>query len=47
MNENIIAWNVANWITIVLMAAIGFFLIGLGQKAYQQRQGGGKVVSSQ
>lgn len=28
MNENIIAWNVTNWVTVILMAAIGFFLIG-------------------
>jgi hypothetical protein len=28
MNENIIAWNVTNWITVILMAAIGFFIVG-------------------
>lgn len=28
MNENIIQWNVTNWVTVILMAAIGFFLIG-------------------
>lgn len=28
MNDNIIAWNVTNWVTVVLMAAIGFFLVG-------------------
>jgi uncharacterized membrane protein YebE (DUF533 family) len=33
-NENIIAWNVANWITVILMAAIGFFAIGALQKWY-------------
>jgi len=40
MNENIITWNVANWITVVLMAAIGFALLGAGQKFYAARQGG-------
>ena len=33
----IVTWNVTNWITIILMAAIGFFLIGLGMKFYQSR----------
>jgi hypothetical protein len=27
--QTIISWNVANWITIVLMAALGFAAIGL------------------
>jgi hypothetical protein len=33
----ILTWNVANWITIVLMAAVGFAILGLGQKIWQQR----------
>lgn len=33
----ILTWNVTNWVTIVLMAAIGFGLLGLGQKYYQSR----------
>jgi hypothetical protein len=37
MNENIIAWNVTNWITVVLMAAIGFFILGAGLKWKQSR----------
>ncbi len=36
----ILAWNVTNWLTIILMAAIGFFLIGLGMKFYQSRTQG-------
>jgi hypothetical protein len=28
MNETIITWNVPNWITIVIMAALGFAVIG-------------------
>ncbi len=42
MAENggvILTWNATNWITIVLMAAVGFAVIGLGQKIYQQRKG--------
>jgi hypothetical protein len=39
MNENIIAWNVTNWITVILMAAIGFFVLGLLLKWKQSRFG--------
>lgn len=28
MNETILSWNVTNWITVLLMATVGFFLIG-------------------
>jgi len=35
MNENIITWNATNWITIVLMAAIGFGILGVIQKFMQ------------
>jgi hypothetical protein len=47
-DENIISWNVPNWITIVLMASIMYFLLGLVQKYMQQRvaQSGGSVASS-
>jgi hypothetical protein len=27
--ETILSWNVANWITVVLMAVLGFAVIGL------------------
>ena len=40
MNENILTWNVTNWITVILMAAIGFTLIGVGAKLYQSKMGG-------
>lgn len=33
----ILTWNVTNWITVVLMAAIAFFLLGLAQKWYKSR----------
>lgn len=29
MNETILTWNVPNWITVVLMAVLGFAAIGL------------------
>lgn len=47
-DENILSWNVTNWITVVLMAAIMFFALGLVQKYMQQHvaQNGGSVASS-
>lgn len=27
--ETILSWNVANWITVVIMAVLGFAVIGL------------------
>lgn len=38
MNENIITFNFANWLTVVLMVAVGFALLGLGQKVYLKKQ---------
>jgi hypothetical protein len=28
VQENIITWNLANWVSVILMALIGFFLLG-------------------
>lgn len=36
----IITWNVTNWITIFLMALLGFMLFNAAKAWYQQRQGG-------
>lgn len=36
-NENILTWNFANWVTVVLMALIAFFLLGLLQKHMQSK----------
>ena len=38
MNENIIAWNVTNWVTVILMASIGFFIVGALLKWRQARK---------
>jgi hypothetical protein len=40
-NQNIISWNFANWITVVLMALIMFFLLGIAQKYMQGKTNGG------
>ena len=31
--ENIISWNVANWVTVLLMAALGYAIFILISKA--------------
>lgn len=36
-DETIITWNVANWITIVLMVAIGFTVLGFIAKYVRNR----------
>lgn len=28
----ILTWNVTNWITVILMAAVGFIILGFVQK---------------
>jgi hypothetical protein len=40
-DENILSWNFTNWITVVLMAAIAFAVLGLIQKWMQGRVNGG------
>jgi predicted negative regulator of RcsB-dependent stress response len=37
-DENILTWNVTNWITVVLMVLIGFFLLGFGERWWISRQ---------
>ena len=38
MNESVISWTPANWITVVLMVAITFTVIGVGTKIVQQKR---------
>lgn len=37
--STIISWNPANWITVVLMVALGFFILGTIARIYQSRKG--------
>ena len=39
MSESILSWNVTNWITVVIMAAGGFFLASLAIKAFKAAAG--------
>jgi hypothetical protein len=34
----IVSWTPANWITVVLMVAIVFFVVGAGARIWQQKQ---------
>jgi len=38
VNENIITWNVTNWITVVLMVAIGFTILGFAQNYWANKK---------
>lgn len=37
----ILSWSPANWITVILMVAIGFAILGAASRIYQQRSGSG------
>lgn len=37
--ETIISWNFANWLTVIIMAAVGFAIVGFAIKVYQKRSG--------
>lgn len=36
--ETILTWNVTNWITVLLMAAVGFGVLALGLKVVASRK---------
>jgi uncharacterized membrane protein YczE len=38
--ETILSWNFANWMTVIIMASVGFALLGFGIKVYQKRKAG-------
>ena len=40
----IISWTPANWITIVLMVALMYFIVGAGVKIVEQRRGTQKAA---
>lgn len=40
MDDAILTWNFPNWVTVTLMAAIGFFVLGWVKKTLASRQTG-------
>lgn len=38
VTSSIISWNLTNWVTVVLMAAVGFGIVAVAQSWYQKRQ---------
>lgn len=41
MEDTIITWNITNWITIVIMAALGFLLLALVAQVFHKVRGTG------
>ena len=45
MNENIITWNFVNWVTIVLMAAVGFLVLASVSQVFHKARGSNSGAS--
>jgi hypothetical protein len=43
--QTIITWNVANWITVVLMAVLGFAVIGLVANSMNKMSAGNALIN--
>lgn len=41
MEETILTWNATNWITVVLMVAISFMVLGAGAQLFHNWRGTG------
>ena len=37
-DETILSWNVANWVTVVIMVVLGFALIGMVAQIVKQKR---------
>ena len=45
MEETILTWNVTNWITVVLMAALGFLALALVAQFFHAARGKSAATS--
>lgn len=36
--DTILTWNPANWVTVILMVVLGFAIIGMVAKIWQQKK---------
>jgi hypothetical protein len=43
MDETILTWNITNWITVVIMAALGFLLLALIAQVFHNMRGTGST----
>lgn len=41
MDRNLISWNLPNWITVLLMAAAGYALLGVVAQVIKRQPSGG------
>lgn len=41
--ENMLSWNFTNWVTVVLMVAVGFAVVHLLMGGFKSMKGGEKV----
>jgi hypothetical protein len=39
VNETVLTWNVTNWITVILMSAVGFLLVAVVTKGFHGATG--------
>lgn len=46
MERTMISWNLPNWITVMLMAAAGYAVLGLVRQVMMQSGGGQTPTSS-
>jgi hypothetical protein len=37
--DKILTWNVANWITVLIMVTLGFAVLGMAVKLWQAKKG--------
>lgn len=39
-DDTILSWTPANWITVLLMVVLGFAVLGMASKIWQQKRAG-------
>lgn len=37
-DQNVLSWTPTNWITVLLMGAVGLAIVGAGARIWQQRK---------
>jgi hypothetical protein len=47
MEETIITWNATNWITVVVMVALGFLILAVISQLYHNMRGKSAAASGE